>query len=88
MEQAEDGYATFDEDDTIHLMGWPEQEFCDFIREEGELPVSIEIHDFLEKCKTMDQSIKFMVFPMEKDSFVVSTDQLCFDVEEHLAEVE
>ena len=86
--QAEDGYATFDVDGTIHLLVWPEQEFCDFIKEEGELPVAIEVHDFLEKCKAIDQSIKFMVFPTEKDSFVVTADQLCFDIEEHLAEVE
>lgn len=86
--QAEDGYATVDLDDTIYLMVWPAQEFCAFIQEEGEFPVAIEIHDFLEKCRDVDQSIKIMVFPTEKDSYIVTANQLCIDIEEYLAEVE
>ena len=86
--QAENGYATFDLDDTIHLLVWPSQEFCEFLMEDDEIPVAIEVHEFLELCKSLTYSIKFMVFPTEKDSFVVTVDQLCFDIEEHLAEVE
>ena len=86
--QAEDGYATIDIKNTIHLMIWPAQEFCEFIKEDGETPTAIEVHEFLEFCKSLIEPVQFMVFPTEKDSFVVSAEQLCFDIEEHLAEVE
>lgn len=86
--KSEDGYSTFDVDGIIYLLIWPAQEFCEIIREDGEIPIAIEIHEFLEKCRSLDQHVKFMVFPTKRDSFVVSAEQLCFDIEDHLAEIE
>ncbi len=50
-------------------------------------PVSIEIHKFLEKCKTLDKSIRFMVFPTDVDTYVVTADRLREDIQEHLDEL-
>lgn len=85
---SEAGYVTFAADGIIYLFIWPEKEFCEILQTEGDIPIAIEIHDFLNKCKKLDRSIKFMVFPTEKDTYVVSSEQLCADIEEHLEELE
>ena len=85
---SEDGYATFDADGFTHVLVWPREEFCRFPLSENDKPVSIEIHKFLEKCKTLDKSIRFMVFPTDVDTYVVTADQLREDIQEHLDELE
>lgn len=83
-----EGYATYDIDGVVYVLIWPEKEYCEFMLEKNEVPVSMEIHSFLDNCRLLDSTISFMVFPTEKDSFVVSREQLCVDIEEHLSEIE
>ena len=83
-----EGYATFDEDGFINVLLWPQKEFCDYFISNNEEAVSIEIHDFLEKCKELDDTIRFMIFPTNVDSYVVTIEKLCLDIQEHLDELE
>lgn len=81
--------TTFDFDGYIHIALWPREEFCYLLKtQEHEKPISMEIHDFLDACMAFDESIRFMVFPTTKDSYIVSTADLCADIMEHLDEVE
>jgi len=85
---SEQGYATYDFDGFIHVLVWPRKEFCDFMMSEDEKPECMGIRDFLEKCRTLDEPIRFMVFPTQIDSYVVTVTQLCADIEAHLEEIE
>ena len=82
------GQTTLTVDDFIHVLIWPREEFCKSMISDGQKPISIEIHHFLEECKALDDSIRFMVFPTNENSYVVTAKQLCLDIQEHLDELE
>lgn len=91
LSESNDGCTTFDIDDKIHIMVWPKKEFCErFISQisENERAFSMEIHEFIEECESLDGSYSFMVFPTDKDSYIVSKDQLIEDIIAHLEELE
>lgn len=85
---SEDGYTTFDLDGFIHLLLWPRKEFCEQFISDGEIPISMEIHEFLNNCENLDPSVRFMVFPNQSDSYVITAESLCADIQEHLDEIE
>lgn len=85
---SKDGYATFDEDDFIHLLIWPCKEFAEMFKDDDEEVVSIEVHKFIEQCEALEENIRFMVFPTDKDSYVVTTEILINDISAYLEEVE
>lgn len=67
---------------------WPCQEICELMLPTGQEAMSIEIHDFLEQCTALDDTVSFMVFPTNKNSYKVTVQQLCLDIQEHLDELE
>lgn len=85
-----EGYATFDDEEKIYLLVWPEQEFAKWFSKEDENAVSIEVHEFCRRCLEMkdDSKIQFMVFPTEKDSWVVDTESILANILEELNRVE
>ena len=85
---SKEGYATFDEDDFVHLLVWPRQEFAEMFKSENEEVVSIEVHKFIEQCETVEENVRFMVFPTNTDSYVVTAEKLINDINEALEEVE
>lgn len=85
---SKDGYATFDDGGYIHLLIWAHREFAVLFQSAGGEPVSMEIHDFMEQCQSLDEHFRFMVFPTQKDTYVVTTKQLCEDLAACLEEVE
>ena len=84
-----DGFATIDADGYIHLLVWPSKEFAVAYCEE-DTPIELNIHEFCERCKEMmnEENIRFMVFPTDKDVWVVSTEELLKDLTEELERVE
>ena len=85
----EDGYATIDVDGYIHLLVWPSKEFAVAYSEE-DTPVEMDIHEFIKRCNDMreDTNIRFMVFPTDKDAWIVSTEDLLNYLIEELGRVE
>ncbi|MBQ3099512.1 MAG: DUF2750 domain-containing protein [Clostridia bacterium] len=83
---SDEGCTTLDIDGYINIMVWPRKELCFSI--EGESPESIEIHDFLDYCEELDDSYRFMVFPTEVDSYIVSVEKMREDLEYYLSQVE
>ena len=53
-------------------------------------PVEMDIHEFCERCEEMmnEENIRFMVFPTDKDAWIVSTEGLLNDLTEELERVE
>lgn len=51
-------------------------------------PKLIEVHDFLEQSKALEDSTCFSIFPTHENSYIVSAKQLYADIQEHLDEVE
>ena len=86
---SEDGYATIDIDGFIHLLAWPSKEFAIAYNEE-DTPVEIDIHEFCERCEDMmnEENTRFMIFPTDKDAWIVSTQDLLNDLAEELDRVE
>ena len=70
------------------IMVWPYKEFCELMLSPNYSPQVIEVHDFLELCKTLKKSACFSIFPTNENSYVVSAEQLCIDIQEHLDELE
>lgn len=85
---SEKGQTTYDADGYIHILVWPCKEFAQMLSGEGEEPTSMEIHEFIEQCEKLDESIRFMVFPTKENAFVVTTETLISDLYYYLAEVE
>ena len=83
-----DGYATYDIDDEWCLMLWPTEEFCKLFVDENERAEAIEIHDFLDRCKTVEENVRFLVFPNDRDGCIVTAEQLIYDMMEYLEQVE
>ena len=84
-----DGFLTIDIDDHIHLLVWPSKEFA-LAFDPDETPVEIEVHDFCKRCEEMlhQEDIRFMVFPTEKNTYVVETEELLEDILYELSLVE
>ena len=70
------------------ILLWSYKEFCELMLSPGYKPKAIEVHDFLEQCKALDHSVGFSIFPTKENSYVVSAEQLCSDIQEHLDELE
>ena len=85
---SEDGYATFDADGYIHLLVWPRKEFAELFKGNDEEVISMEIHEFVEQCKTIEENVRFMVFPTNDNSYVVDAGKLVDDINAYLEEVE
>ena len=81
----EDGLTTIDLDGYINLLVWPSKEFA-VAFDEKEIPVEIEVHDFCQRCKNMleEKNIRFMVFPNDKDTYIVETEELLNAILEEL----
>ncbi len=71
-----------------HMSLWPCKEFCELMVSTGQKPISIEIHYFLEQIKALNDSVIFMIFPTNENSYEVTAKQLCLDIQEHLDELE
>ena len=85
---SEKGFVTINNDGVVYVLIWPRAEYSDYIILEDEKPFSMEIHAFLKKCHNMEENAHFMVFPTERDAYVVTAGQLYSDIKEHLEEVE
>ena len=85
---SKEGYATLDLDGVVHVLVWPRKEICLLYRTGSEEAVSMEVHSFIERCKKLEEDIRFMVFPTEKDTFIVTVQQMCEDLVNHLEELE
>ena len=85
---SEDGFATYDDKEYIHLLVWPKKEFCLKFALETESPIDMEVHDFIERCNSLDDRTRFMVFPTLENTYVVTPEQLRLDIMEHLKQVE
>lgn len=85
---SQDGEATLTLNGFIHVLLWPREEFCRLMMTHDQETMPIEVHDFLEKCKKLDNSTRFMVFPTKENSYIVTAEQLCRDIQDHLDEVE
>ena len=85
----EDGYATIDVDGYIHLLVWPSKEFAEKYSKE-DTPAEMDIHEFCQRCESMinEENIRFMVFPTDKDAWIISTEDLLNDLTEELELVE
>lgn len=83
-----EGYATLDSDGFINVLVWPREEICSIYKSDSEEAVSMEVHSFIEKCKDLEDDIRFMVFPTDENTIIVTAQQLCKDIEDHLLEIE
>ena len=86
--ESPDGFATMEADGYIHILTWPLKEFCIPFLSEGEEPVAMEIHELVEQLETLEEDMRFMVFPTQKDAFVVTPQQLREDLTEYLEQIE
>lgn len=85
---SDEGYATFYADNYIHLLIWPRKEFAEMFKEDDEKVISIEVHKFIEQCEAVDENVRFMVFPTDKDSYVITAENLINDINDYLDEIE
>ena len=84
---SEDGEVMLEADGYIHLLVWPRKEFAEMFRQDGEEAASVEVHEFIEQCETQED-IRFMVFPNDKDCYIVDAEKLAEDLNAALEEVE
>lgn len=84
----DDGYASID-DDYINLFVFPEKEYAEVFCD-GEIPVSINIHDFCDRCSELDpkSKVRFMVSPNGTNAFVVDVEKMFNDITEALDRIE
>ena len=85
---SEEGYATLDLDGFVHVLVWPRKEFCSLYQSDAEKAVAMEVHDFIEKCEELEESVRFMVFPTNENCYIVTAQQLREDLQIHLEELE
>ena len=81
-------YATYEAEGTVHLLVWPDREFCQDYVTEGEMPVSLGVHDFLIQCCDIGEEYRLMVFPNEVDAYVVPVEKFREDMLAALSEPE
>ncbi len=85
----EDGFTTIDVDGYIHLLVWSSKEFAEAFSKK-DTPVEMEIHEFCKHCEDImnEKNFRFMVFPTDKDAWIVSTEDLLHDLTEELEQIE
>lgn len=84
----EDGYATYEIDNKIHLLVWPEKIFAQKFAE-NETAESIEVHDFCDRCEEAKRSnLLFLVFYNGKSAFCVDAEKMLNDIQYGLSLVE
>lgn len=85
---SDEGILMTEIEEIEYMLVWPRKEFCSFMLiDEDERAISMEIHEFIEKCNDVGD-LHFMVFPTEKDTYIVHKDELIEDILEYLQEVE
>ena len=84
----ENGFAMYGDETGSYLLVWPKKEFAAFFICEGDKQVELDVHDFIELCRQTIKDEKVMVFPTNRDSFVISGENLAEDLEAFLDEVE
>lgn len=83
---SEVGYTTMESDGRVSLVVFPTETaaslFC-----EGDFPESIELEDFLARCReaAFDAGFGFMVFPNGKDAYMADTVPLLTDLQDAIA---
>lgn len=84
------GYATFDNNNFINILVWPQKEYAQLIASDNEVVEGIEVHDFIQRCREMsgNENIRFMVFPTKIDSYIVTVEKLLEDIEYQLGLIE
>ena len=75
-------------DNEGNILLWHYKEICESMMPSNHISKAIEIHDFLEQCRTLENTTSFNVCPSHTGSYVVSVQQLCLDIQEHLDELE
>lgn len=80
---------TIDSSGYVNVLVWPSKEFAMAYDAEA-MPIEIEVHDFCRKCEELlsKKEIRFMVFPTDKNTYVVETEKLLNDILEELDLVE
>lgn len=82
------GYATYDDENYTNLLIWSEKQFAEMFAD-GDNAVSIEIHDFCQRCKEMlNNNIGFLVFYNGQDAYWADTNKILNDIQEELSLVE
>lgn len=80
---SETGYTTMESAGKVALVVFPTETsaslFC-----EGDFPESIELDDFLARCREFagDSDFGFMVFPNGRDAYMAETVPLLYDLQE------
>ena len=71
-----------------YIVLWPLEEFS----KENKLSIAcvepMEIHDFLDAYQELGKTKQFMVFPTDRDAYMVTWERLYNDIVEHLEEIE
>ena len=86
-----DNLLAFEMEGIIHYLAWSEKEFVEYYlnklypKLDCEI-VSIEIHAFCEMLKS--NKSMFMIFPTDRDTWIVSSDELSQNIEYELARIE
>jgi len=78
-------------DGIVYYMAWSEKEFAEYYLKNMKPDlkceiVSIEIHDFCHMLKT--NKVMFMISATDKDAWVVSSEELCQNLEYELDRIE
>lgn len=83
-----EGYACYDDGHT-NLIVYPAREYAEIFCGLDE-PEMVEVHDFVDRCSELLQQdeIRFMVFPNQRDSYIVDAKKMYCDVMLALDEVE
>ena len=80
---SEVGYTTMESDGRVMLVLFPSEKsaamFC-----EGDFPESIELEDFMGRCRESagDQGFGFMVFPNGRDAYMADTVTILTDLQD------
>lgn len=85
-----DGYACYDDGDGYsNLIVYPAREYAEMFCGSDE-PELVEVHDFVDRCSELLQQdeIRFMVFPNQRDSYIVDAKKMYYDVMSALDEIE
>ena len=88
MLESEEGSAIMEADGYLHLPVWPAKKFAELFREENEEAVCMDVHDFLDQCRSLGEAYRFMVFPTNAETWIVTAQELCEDLQAFLEEVE
>ena len=67
---------------------WPLEEFAKDNKLNVDCVQPMEIHDFLDVYQEVGRTKQFMVFPTDRDAYMVTWERLYNDIKEHLEEIE